>query len=578
MAGASNISQLRITIFAGLALLAIASGVMIFFYFYERSAHASVRQQDSFNRLLAEYDLTAGGFSFSQSEIEFLGRQLDNLEKRAITVESWLSILKRRKALADINAPSLENYRKSIENAINAFPLSQPVIAVACSFYAKHTRITGDIEIQIRNWLPFLIDSQYIRMRLSLHVILGDFTSPQSASYLPVNIFETPFNWYSYTDGFFSKGAESIFADLAVMKTIKGDYRGAAADIQTILGILENRTGANNGVALSDLTLRFAAEYHYDFGDLLRSALIFSLINSESAFIRQADALYLAGYYDTAQVIWKILSEPVNGQFTQANETSLYNLAAISADQNDSFSYLEKLVNSSFTGENNKTRSDAWQFGVIRYSRFLDYSKAAAFLNASGGSNSSYPYIDLEICKRLSQEQNPGRQLAQTWLLLDRYEKNKDLHNWAAWLFLFQRNYSEADILLERFERYKFTDTWADVYRAIRLMNKGDLDAAENIFNSVVMHDENWAVNANTGRILEAALSPLKAIEQYDLAAEKIDLSSVLNKKKAAAIQIRAARCLKSINRIQDARFALQYALSLDPENLQARMELDRLL
>ena len=565
----SNIRKQRVLLLAGLSLLVITGSVFIFFYLNERNAHSSVRRQDNFNRLLGEYDTAMRVFYRTESEFAYFNGQLDNLEKRAISVESWLSILKRRKALADIHFPSSENYRKSIENALNAFPLSQPVIAAACAFYVKNTKITEDTETRLRSWLPFLINPEFNELRLSVHVLLGDFHSPASASYLPINIFNvTPVDFVR-SDAVLSGSMESILTNFTILKTLKGDYRGALADIQSFLDIMEY------DISLSDITLRFAAEYHYDFGNLLRCAEISSYLNDEVSLIRQADALYLAGYHDMAAVIWKILSEQQDTQFEHIKDISLYNLFMISDNQAASLSFLDTLVNNADTevNKNNPLRSLAWQFGLVRYSRFMDYQRASALLRNNNSGN--YPYIDLEICKRLSYEQNPGRQMAQTWLLLDRHEKNKDMYNWAAWLFLFHRNYEEARILLDRFDRYQFSDNWADVYRAIRLMNEGRLEEAEKIFYSIT--DAGWVIYANIGRIFEAVLSPLRAIEQYNLAAEKIDLSAGQNNKIASRIQIRIARCLVSLNRIAEARTALQYALTLDGENLSARLELDRI-
>jgi tetratricopeptide (TPR) repeat protein len=45
----------------------------------------------------------------------------------------------------------------------------------------------------------------------------------------------------------------------------------------------------------------------------------------------------------------------------------------------------------------------------------------------------------------------------------------------------------------------------------------------------------------------------------------------------ASRIQVRIAYCLKSLGRIEESRRALQYAIDLNPDNLTARMELDRL-
>jgi len=531
-----SVRILRITLLSGLMLLILAGAVLIVFFLAGRSGTKSMRQQDSFYRLLREYDDAAVENFGTEREFDFLNSTLDRLEKRAISVESWLSILKRRRALARVHQPSMANYRNSINSALTAYPYSQPVAAIASASLVRDSSINRETEEQLREWLSLISDSSFNMLRLGLHVIMGDFRSPERAAQLPAGIF--------------SDGSEIITVDLAILKTLRGDYRGAAADIQMLINSPS-----------SDAALRFAAEYNYDFGDLLRSAEIFSLLNDEAAMIRQADALYLAGFPDSARAIWSILA-------SSPNENSLYNLAVTSEDSGEASEYLEKLV-SMDTVSNSQSR----QFGLIRYSRLLDYSQAAAVLKGTANlSPEDYPFIDLEICKRQAQGRDIGRQLAETWLLLDRHPENEDLYRWAAWHFFFQRRFDETEIFMNRMDLLQFTAQWVDFYRALQLMNGGNIDAAENILRSFPADEADWSVHANLGRILEAQRSTARAVEQYSIAAEESQ-----NPKTSAKLQIRAARCLLALGRTSEARRALEYALDLDPENLAARLELDRI-
>jgi tetratricopeptide (TPR) repeat protein len=282
--------------------------------------------------------------------------------------------------------------------------------------------------------------------------------------------------------------------------------------------------------------------------------------------LRQADALYLAGFQEIAAAIWYTLAE-------LQNETSLYNLALTTQNSDEAAAFLEKLINMD-------SDSRAKQFGIIRYSRLLDYSQAMSLLRDTVNySPLNYPYIDLEIIKRHALGLGIGRQLAETWLLLDRHENNEELYNWAAWLFFFQQRFDETRILLNRLELQQINSQWVDVYRAIQLMIEGNLNAAENILRAITESGAPWYVHANLGRILETVRSPGRALEQYQIAAELMleTSSQTLNPKAAARIQIQIARCLTVLNRPREALMALQYALDLDPENLTVRLELDRL-
>jgi len=529
-----SLKPLRVTLLAGLILLIFAFGALIFLYFNERSLWKGSRKQDSFLSILHDYDASASEFFGTQREYDNLHHELDRLEKKAISVESWLSILKRRRVLAKNHQQSEEIYRSSINKALKAYPKSEPIIAIATAALVKDSAVTREIESQIRDWLPSITEPSFNNLRLSLYVLLGDFNSPQKAQSLPANLY--------------SDGTESIAVDLAILKVLRGDYHGAASDIQTLLGGKPSLQ-----------TLRFAAEYNYDFGDLMRSAELFAQINTNDAMLRQADALYLAGFPQNAMSIWLILA---NIQ----NEISLYNLAVTSEDPDTMKGYFEKLVNIE------SSVSDSRQFGLIRYSRLFDNAKALSLLRGiKNFSPNDYPYIDLEICKRFIQEQNINFQIAQTWLLLDRHEKNIDLYQWACRLFFFQRSYDEALILLKRMDLLQINERWADVYKALYSMVEGKLDNAEELLRPMLFQEPTWYDFANYGLVLEAMRSFGRALEQFKLAAEQLK-----NDKYAAQVQIHIARCFTAQKRFADARQALLYALELDPDNLTASLELDR--
>jgi len=533
--------SLRITLAAGLTFFILAGGALSVFYLMERSATKTARQKDNFARALREYDIQFKETS-AEKEFERLNRGLDKIEKTAIGVESWLSVLKRRRALVRVYPASAENYRKSINNALEIYPQSQPIAAIAAEALVKNTAINNETEKTIRDYLSIFKDPLFNKLRLALHVLLGDFRNPQTAAKLPAQLF--------------SDGTQDITIDLTVLKIIRGDIQGGASDIQTIMYFLP-----------SPDSFRLAAEFNYDFGDLQRSAEIFSMINDEKALVRQADALYLAGFEESARVIWHILADAPNLR-------SLYNLGVTSEDDAEAAFWLEKLINTD-TQDDSVSLTDASvrQFGLIRRSRLQETAEAISTLQTTKKlPPSQNPFVDLEICRRLAPSWALGRQIAEAWLLLDRHQGDEDMYKWAGWLFLFQRSYAEVKILLNRQEMLKFEDQWAKIYKAALLMFDGNLDGAKDILLSISPETAEWTVYANLGRIMEAQHSPSGALEQYELAASKAQ-----NPKTAARIQIRIAKCLTALNRQIDAILALQYALELDGDNITARLELDRL-
>jgi len=535
---------LRVTVICGIILFVLTGGLLTFFRLIERDSSKTARREDSFYRILREYDISAEVFIGTEREFEKLDDELNRLEKRTIGVESWLSVLKRRRALANRYPPAAENYHNSIKRAQKAYPQSQPIAALAAAAIVKNTALNKEAENALREQLSMLAGTAFNTMRLYFHVILGDFKNPQRAVLIPPDIH--------------SDGSEELTTNLALLKIIRSDYRGAAAELQTLL----------SSPYPSDSSIFFTADFLYDFGDLRRSAELFSRINTEEAMIRQADALYLAGFEGSARSIWSILADSAEN----ANENSLYNMAVTADNNEEAYYYLEKLVKSEPSSSDVLQNINSRQFGLIRYSRLLAYDEAIAALDGAKNTTPiNYPYIDLEKCKRYPQRYAPARQIAEAWLLLDRHPEDEDLYCWAAWLMLFQRYYDELKILLRRIDQFDFSRQWTEVYGAIQLMQEGELETAEEILRRIDGENADWYVNANLGRILEIYRSTGRALDQYEFASAKIQ-----NPKTAARIQYRIARCYSALGRPADARRALEYAVDLDPENLTARLELER--
>jgi len=546
--GIKNNRVIRIILFAGLILFILGSGIFTFFFISEKNATKTTRQQNNFSKSLREYD-TQFKDTGADKDFERLNRDLDKLEKMAIGVESWLSILKRRRTIAYIHPPSMENYKKSVNNAMELYPMSQPIAAIAAEALVKNAAINREAEAQLRDLIVLLVDPSFNDLRLGLHILLGDFNNPARAMQIPGSLPSVS-----------PDGTEDVLLDMVILKILNNDIHGAASDIQTIL----------HSPYPSVNSLRLSAEFFYDFGDLERSAEIFSAINDDKARSREADALYLAGFHDSARLIWSMLSDSQNEPL---KEHSLYNLGVTADDKDEAASFFEKLTNNIMVY--NVPVSAEKQFGIIHYSRLLDIPQAITALEKIKPAD--YPYIDLELCKRQTPVRELGRQLAEAWLLLDRHYDNEELYRWVSWLFLFQRNYSELKILLNRIDNLQSNEQWsssywAEVCKAIKLMFEGDLETAENILRAIPVEEADWTVHANLGRNIEAQRSPSRAIEQYNLALLKTE-----DPKTAAKIQFRIAKCFSALGRTDEALRALQYAIELDPENLAVRLEFDKM-
>jgi len=560
-----NIKLLRITLFAGLIFIFITGFGIFVYYTFTKGAAKTTHQQDNFFSILRDYDNTLKEFYGTEREYDHLNHILDRLENNAISVESWLSILKRRRHLSRNHSISHANYQKSIEKALAIYPYSQPIAAIAAGALIKDSAVNLQNKGRIRELLPVINDHQFNTISLGLHVLLGDFENPKIAfNSIPERI----------STNIISDGTDAIAINLAILKIMHGNFREAASDIQVLISNdnLSQWTDHEQTAQItpSEEALKLAGEFHFDFGDLLRSAEIFSRISDDYWKARQADALYLAGYKESALSIWNLMADV-------QSESSLYNLAIHALETNDlqqATQYLGKLYNLETISNKN-----IHQFGLIWYSRLLEYQQAIVTLQTNRNFiPADYPYIDLEICRRNAQIWNLDRRISENWLLLDRHHNNEDLYRWSSWHFYFQRRFDEIPILLNRLKNQNFSESWVNFYNALAQMAEGNLQAAESILLSIPNDEADWTVHANLGRIYDEIRSPSRALVQYEEALIKLQIKTPQNKQTIALIQQKIAKSLVSLGRQSEAMRVLLYAAELDPDNLTIRLELERLI
>jgi tetratricopeptide (TPR) repeat protein len=556
---------LQFAVYAGF-FLALLLGVLLASVHFSR--YKGEVAQSGFYMLLRDYDfkhrrVLQEGLSQYQ-EVDSLNRELDRLEKKAEGVENWLSILKRRRQIAAFDSRYIQAYRQSARRASLAFPYSEPVAIVSAAALVRDSAINREGEEELRETLPLLTSSRFARASLSFHILLGDFKDPGKAvatlgrESLEPELLSLP-----------AQSAAKIIPNLVIMKILAGDTSGAESMINTVFaqGVQSYRA--------SNEFIRLAAEYFYDFGDMLRSAELFSMLPDEDALIRQADALWLAGYTQNARNIWTMLAASRTG--------ALYNLAVTSQTQAEARTRYELLTGMADVDELYR------QYGVIQYSRLMDVQKALEFLEKNTDPSNGAPLrtqatlaadalFDLEKTKRRMEITEPARTVAETWLLLDHYPKVEELYHWGAWCFAFQRNNTEGALLQRAASRQNFTGHWKGIYESLLLINEGDLDAAEKVLSEILLNDEDWIAAANLGRIYEARQSPARAIASYEKAFTIIAKNTLVKgwNEAASRIQVRIAYCYKLMGNINEKRRALEYALELNPDNLNARLELGR--
>ncbi|MCL1835968.1 MAG: hypothetical protein FWG46_00310 [Treponema sp.] len=541
---------LKTTIFSGFMLALILGAALAGIYITGRVVTGE--QESRFSRLLGQYDyqyrraLEEGTL---RQDLDRFENELTRLEKQVQGVESWLSILKRRRQMAGFDFRFKQAYVQSSRRAALAFPHSAPIAAVAAAAIVHDSAITREDAAELRAMLPLFFEPRFAPIDLSLHVLLGDFRDPLTASAcLPAG--------YSY-DAAGTEGTQAIAADAIILKIFAGDIPGASGGIEYALA-----------GSPSPALIRLAAEFFYDFGTMLRSAELFSLLDDEAALSRQADALWLAGYPDSARSIWAVLQ----GDGIPENR-ALYNLALTAEDGEEAAALYQRLVAA-------ETYDACRDFGLIHYSRLLDAQRAVTLLGAERDPISPRdPLIDLEIVRRRSEIAETGRTIAESWMLLERFPLEEGLYRWAAWYFDLHRSFGESALLLRTAARHGFNGQWKQVHDALAFIREGNLDAAENALAASGGENAPWEALANLGRVLESRHAPAQARANYEKAFQALLESAPDSgwRETASLIQHRIARCYMTQGRTEESRLALEYALDLNPDNLRARMELGRL-
>ncbi|GHV75873.1 hypothetical protein AGMMS49942_06940 [Spirochaetia bacterium] len=498
------------------------------------------RELRSFDALLLERPETAP---------RRLNVLLDRLEKKAIGAESRLSLLKRRRNLVrqgnyGSQAEFKKAYREAAERAAAAFPFSEPLAAAAADALLQEYpgQFPDEVQTKLRQYAGLFSEKRLLPLALDIRVLLGDLSDPAPPAGMPLsgNLLAGGVSGLSEAE------REGFLINAVLQSLLAGD---AAAANSQVVSLLDSQ-------GITERVLRFAAEYFYDTNPL-RAAGLFSRFSDPPSLGRLADSLRLAGFREGAAEIWTVLVSP--GDTPQdLLVRSLYNLASVSTDEQKRIAYYERLL----------SQAPGHVYGIIGYSRLLDTGRAEGILAEAG----TLP--ELELLRRRLEGADIGprelrRGVAETWLLLGRHPREEGLYRWGAWYFDRQRQFPETALLLRQ-ARINGIDSPALVFHeAFRLIRETKLGEAEALLREA--DPGVWQVPANLGLIAESrrALSP--ALEYYESAYVLIK-----DRHDAAKVQLKIARCLHMLGRDEESRRALETVLELEPENLNARMELRR--
>jgi tetratricopeptide (TPR) repeat protein len=545
---------IKLAAVTGLFLAVILCAVLIFISLRPGRDYAAPAG-DVFRRLLRDYDLIAAADP-GRENLDSLNALLDRVEKNTQGVESWLSLLKRRRALAALSPRMLTPYREASRRAAEAFPWSEPLAALALASALLGAPVTEGAAETLRDYGARITSTSLSPLALSAAVLCGDFDNPRRAA---ENRGETLLSAALplMRSGLSGRRGDRFVINLALLKLINRDYRGAEAQLQGLSRAAASEQGA------------FLGEYYYDFGPL-RAAEIFGRAGDGKGLLRSADALWLGGKPENARHIWLALSKAAPAE-PETLIRSLYNLGA--SDPAGGEPWFTLLYQA---GEDNPSvREDpGYGYGLIAYTRSLPPYEALALLDRWRTPETA-ALGDLEMLRRRGELWVPDRTAAEAWTLLGRYPEDQRLYRWAAWYFDFQRRGGEGAVLIKTAGYRGIRGPWLDLSAALGDLEAGRLEEAEEKLRSIVQDRGNrplWQAEADLGLILEARRAPAEALEHYEIAAGR-----ARDGRAASRLQLRIAGCLRALGRQEESRRALLYSLDLNPGNLAARLELRRL-
>jgi tetratricopeptide (TPR) repeat protein len=531
--------------------------------------------RDVFHRLMRDYD-RAGDSEPGPEQLSTLSSLLDKMEQNAQGVESWLSLLKRRRALAPASPRMLSLYQASSRRAAAAFPWSEPLAAVAAAALLQGAPITEDTAAALRRYTGGISETRLCPLALGIVILTGGFDSLNLAAEARGEALLNA-SLPLIRPGMPKAQGDRLIVNLALLRLVKGDRRGAGAQLQGL-----------SRPEIPELRV-FLGDYYYDFGDPLRAATMFNRAGGEEGLLRSADALWLGGAVENARNIWLALgkTEPAG----PAVMKSLYNLAVSAPAAEERERWFAQAYEAG-RKDSALRRDPPYCYNLIAHTRTLPPYEALAILDDGEAEGPGTRALrDLEALRRQGELWPPDRTVAETWLLLGRYPEDSRLYQWAAWYFERQRLYDEIALLVKNAGYRGIEGPWLDLGAGLQDMTAGRPDQAEERLRAVAADPGAralWQAEANLGLLMEARRAPAEALRHYETAAARIAAAGKIadrnpaagrapDRRAAGRLQLRIAGCLRALGRAEESRRALLYSLDLYPDNLEARLELRRL-
>jgi hypothetical protein len=544
----------------------------------------------SFDALSARKDGEEGSLGRERLDDRGAATLLDALEKTATGAEEQLSVLKRRRKLAQERPAAAPDYAAASRRAAERFPHSAALAALAGE--ALHQARSGGRAAGSN--AAAAEASEANELFRAYAKTLSESGPLGEKSFLPIAfaLYALGGSWCDAEEAMRVRRADALFS--AAATHLSGEpFEGASVDA-AILNILENNYSAaaarlgplwDAAPASADRgkTDEFLAQYAYDFGNLVRAAEIWTNKAGSEDLARAADALFLAGRTENARQMWSLLAGGAAADAVERTPKairlrSLYNLAGSAAQEADAAAPLDALM-----AESNGDQSPSVLYGSIRWTRARnDESARAALINHPFGADD--PLIALELFRRSLSETPLDRSIAGVWTLLERYNYESRLSQWAAWYFAWTRRFDETSFLIKNAQRGGLSGAWLPFNRGLLLILQGDYAAAnaelESAARACGRADVPWHISANRALIKEAQHDFQGALADCTRAAGALEDERPTDpqaRAQAARLYLKAARSYAALGRKDEERAAVLKASALDGGNIDVRVARGRL-
>jgi hypothetical protein len=614
-----------------LVYISVATGASPFKTTSKEGANWSTKLSD-FDHLFSQY-----GQNPLQVNPELLSSILDSLETASAGAQSRLSLLKRRRALAAfaraagnsafVSAAAEQHaaffktaYRTATQKAAADFPYSAPVHALACEALFWHTGRLDDLQRQELQRLAepllqtgTLTEGTYLPLAFSF-LSAGDtfprledaLSHPRAAALFAVAALRT--TWPPRA----GETQQPLLLDAALIHLLKSTAAGGAdsgADTAALVSALDAFDDATGK------TLRFLADYYFDFGDLNRAGELFARLGGAENLEMAGAALYLANNPASAMNFWRALSEGDSIK-TTPQMRARYNLASrgnaalstqeaapeTGAEQDsappspdprqlpEARTYIKGLEEILVFGAGQPEYEAITIPALTLYTRFFPAARALAILDGDTRTQTS-PLLDMEAIKRRALQAGIQKTAGETWRLLNRHATNAPVYQWAAWFFEYQHLYSEAEAIRYVASRNKIDTPQVTLNESFARIRHEDYEGAEQTLAALKAHapapdetplyqHDQAASHANLGLLQEARHAQAAALENYETALHILAAnpqSPPTIRRKAARLYILTARLYNTRQRTSESRTALAAALALDPDNINIHFALSRL-